>query len=124
MFSSNGAHHTFFFARADISSIQGSDIPQHGLLDLPNDILLSIAQYLDYHWNINAFSQANRSLYLLLNDYVYQFCREHYSRSLVSGLEWAVEQGSESLSCKMLDAGADALRYIPTSSLTAMTRAV
>lgn len=71
-----------------------------GHLELPNEILLFIAQYLDYHWNANALSQANRRLYLLLNDYVYQFFGDHHSGSLVSGLEWVVEQGSESLTAK------------------------
>lgn len=77
-----------------------------GLLDLPNELLLSIAQYLEYQWNISALSQVNRRLYLLLDDYVYQFCQEHFSGSLGKGLQWAVEHGSESLTRKMLDADA------------------
>lgn len=95
-----------------------------GLLDLPNELLLSIAQYLKYHWNISALSQANRRLYLLLDNYVYQFCQDHFGGSLGKGLQWAVEHGSESLTRKMLDAGADPLIQLSTSPLTAMTRAV
>jgi hypothetical protein len=42
------------------------------LLALVNELLLSIADFLDSERSINALARTNRRLYLLLNDYLYK----------------------------------------------------
>lgn len=70
---------------------------------LPSEILLHISDFLEHSWNISALSQTNRHLYTTLNYYVYRHNIRHFDSSL---LTWAMENGSEIVARKMLDAGA------------------
>ncbi|KAK9357577.1 hypothetical protein V1504DRAFT_54082 [Lipomyces starkeyi] len=46
--------------------------PKMPLLDLANKLLQSIAECLGLERDINAFTQTNRRLYILLNPYLYR----------------------------------------------------
>ena len=74
-----------------------------GLLSLPDEILLLIAECLSYSWDVSVFSQINRRLYGLLNAYVYQHNIRYLDGYVLS---WAAQYGSETTARKMLDAGA------------------
>ncbi|OJJ88219.1 uncharacterized protein ASPGLDRAFT_117290, partial [Aspergillus glaucus CBS 516.65] len=69
---------------------------------LPSEILLHISDFLEHPWNISALSQTNRHLYTTLNYYLYQHNVRHFDSSLFA---WAMENGSEIVVRKMLDAG-------------------
>src|SRR5436190_16381717 len=73
------------------------------LLDLPNELLLSIAEYLESESDINAFSKANRHLHELLTTYLYRRDVERGSSALL----WAAHYGRETTAQKSLEAGAD-----------------
>lgn len=74
-----------------------------GFANLPGEVLLDITDFLEYSWNISALSQTNRYLYTALNHYLYQHNVRHFDSSLFT---WAMENGSEIVARKMLDAGA------------------
>lgn len=70
---------------------------------IPNEILLCIADLLEYSWDLNSFAQVNRPLHAILNRYLYQRnIREFHS----SALSWAAMHGIESTARRMLDEGA------------------
>ncbi|KAK2469940.1 hypothetical protein H9L39_18755 [Fusarium oxysporum f. sp. albedinis] len=64
------------------------------LLDLPNELLNSIAYLLESERDISAFSQANRCLYELLTPHLY---RHNAQCSGSSALLWAVEHGQNAM---------------------------
>ncbi|KFY02547.1 hypothetical protein V490_00460, partial [Pseudogymnoascus sp. VKM F-3557] len=74
------------------------------LLDLVNELLLSISENLDLERDINAFSQVNSRLYNVLNTYLY---RHNIQQLKSSGLWWAAQQGQEATTRKFLEGGAD-----------------
>lgn len=78
------------------------------LLRLPNELLLYLAPFLEYCWNINSFGQVNRRLHTLLNSYLYQ-----HNLSLFGGsvLEWAAAHGRLSVIQKCFDLGVQAALY-------------
>jgi ankyrin repeat protein len=74
------------------------------LLDLPNELLLSIADAFGCASGINALVCTNRRLYFLLNTYLY----ESYVRtSNHSALPWAAHHGLINTVLKFLDLGAN-----------------
>lgn len=62
------------------------------LLDLANEVLLFVVQGLESVRDINAFSQSNRRLHVLLNRYLYRFDIEQFS---AEGLLWAITRGND-----------------------------
>lgn len=74
------------------------------LLALPNELLLSIAECLESQRAIYALTRTNRSLYHLLEAYLYR-CNVRYCES--SALLWAAEHGQEGTIIKLLREGAD-----------------
>ncbi|PVH92129.1 hypothetical protein DM02DRAFT_469415, partial [Periconia macrospinosa] len=62
------------------------------LLRLPDELLWCISENLNLERDINAFAQANRRLYGLLNTYLYRY-NIRYSES--SALLWAAQHGQE-----------------------------
>ena len=64
------------------------------LLDLPNELLASIAEHLSSEKDINAFAQSNRRIYSLLIDQLYRF---NILRFSCSALPWAAERGFENV---------------------------
>lgn len=72
-------------------------------VNLPSEVLLHITDFLEYSWNVSALSQTNCYLYTALNHYMYQHNVRHFDSSLFA---WAMENGSEIVARKMLDAGA------------------
>lgn len=87
-----------------IDSIEDSFYPiVMGLLGLPNETVLLIAECLSYSWDVSVSSQINRSLYDLLKAYVYQHNIRYLDGYVLS---WAAQYGSEITARKMLDAGA------------------
>ncbi len=60
------------------------------LLELANELLLSIAEALGSETDINAFVQLNRRCFQLLNPYLYRF-NVQQNRSLA--LFWAAKRG-------------------------------
>ncbi|KAH8757099.1 putative ankyrin repeat-containing protein, partial [Hyaloscypha finlandica] len=74
------------------------------LLDLPNELLLSIAESLRCESGINAFARTNSQLYCLLNAYLYQY---HIRTSDHSALPWAAHHGLTNTVLKFLDLGAN-----------------
>jgi ankyrin repeat protein len=74
------------------------------LLNLANELLHCISENQESERDINAFAQANRRLYRLLNNYLY--CHNiHWSRS--SALLWAAQQGQEAKVQRLLGEGAN-----------------
>src|SRR6266480_1039382 len=61
------------------------------LLDLPNELLLSVVDFLKER-DISTFARTNRRLYPFLNAYLYRHNAQH---SNSSALLWAVERGRE-----------------------------
>jgi ankyrin repeat protein len=69
------------------------------LLDLPNELLLGISEYLASEGDINAVAQANRHLYQLLGGYLYRY---NVQESGSSALLWAARHGQEATAQKSL----------------------
>jgi ankyrin repeat protein len=69
------------------------------LLHLANELLCSISENLESERDINAFAQANRHLYRLLNSYLYQ---QNIRQSECSALLWAAQHGQEATAQKLL----------------------
>jgi ankyrin repeat protein len=74
------------------------------LLDLPNELLQSLAEALELERHINAFTQTNRRLYNLLNTYLY---RHNVHQLGSSALLWAAERGQKATVQKLLKEGAN-----------------
>src|SRR4051794_17960315 len=74
------------------------------LLHLANELLCSISENLELERDINAFAQANRHLYHLLNTYLY---RHNIQQSGSSALLWAARHGQEATAQKLLGERAD-----------------
>jgi len=74
------------------------------LLDLPNELLLSIADSLRCECGINAFARTNRQLYCLLNVYLYQY---HIRTNHHPALLWAAHHGLTNTVLKFLELGAN-----------------
>jgi ankyrin repeat protein len=74
------------------------------LLDLPNELLLSIADHLKRDRDINAFARVNRRLYVLLDTYLYQ---HNIQQRNSSALLWAAKHGRQSIVRRLLREGAD-----------------
>ncbi|KAJ5160512.1 ankyrin [Penicillium canariense] len=73
-----------------------------GLLDLPNELLLDIPQYLEYGWDLTAFGLVNRRLHNIINTYLY---RTFLPVRSDEALYWAVENANESALACLLEAG-------------------
>ncbi|KAJ5729260.1 ankyrin [Penicillium malachiteum] len=69
--------------------------------DLPLELLLFIARFSDYEYDICALSQTNRRLHFLLSPEVYRRLRETPNPAL----EWAAENGKKDCVRRLLDAG-------------------
>jgi ankyrin repeat protein len=69
------------------------------LLDLPNELLRDISEYLGSERQINAVAQANRRLYCLLDSYLYRY---NVQQSGSSALLWAAQHGQEAIAQKLL----------------------
>src|SRR3954451_16514314 len=74
------------------------------LLRLANEVLCCISENLELERDINAFTQANRRLYRLLNNYLYRY---NIEQSGSSALLWAALHGQEATAQKLVDKGAD-----------------
>ena len=73
------------------------------LLDLANELLYCIAENLESERDVNAFAQAKRRLYRLLNSYLYRY---NIQRSGSSALLWAAQHGQEATARRLLEEGA------------------
>lgn len=71
------------------------------LVDLPSELLLSIADNLESERDINALAPANRRLYEVLNAYLY---RHNALWCQCSALIWAAKEGLETTARRSLDA--------------------
>lgn len=71
------------------------------LLDLPNEILLLIAENLQVEGHINAFARTNDRLYSILNPYLY---RHNVEREDGTALTWAAKRGQDATAQKSLEA--------------------
>jgi hypothetical protein len=69
------------------------------LLNLLNELLQVILEYLESWRDINAVAQANRRLYRLLHSYLYRY---NVQRSKRSALLWAARHGQEATAQKSL----------------------
>ena len=74
------------------------------LLDLPNELLHSISEYLESERDINAFTRINRYPYILVNPYLY---RHNVQQRRGSALLWAAESGEEATAQRLLEEGAN-----------------
>ncbi|KAL4960427.1 uncharacterized protein BDV14DRAFT_204739 [Aspergillus stella-maris] len=63
-----------------------------GLLDLPNELLLSIAEDLDYTWDISSLCLVNKELRTVSQQCLHKF-RHQYP--VTAALEWATERGKQ-----------------------------
>ena len=71
------------------------------LLNLPNEILLLIAENLQVEGDINAFARTNYRLYGILNPYLY---RHNVERKDGTALTWAAKRGQDATAQKSLEA--------------------
>lgn len=83
------------------------------LEDLPNELLLSIADHLKAQRDLNAFARSSRRLYSNVNNLLYQRNARTVRTSALlwgrtSALLWAAEHRREATAIRALDAGADA----------------
>src|SRR4051794_30119296 len=74
------------------------------LVDLPNELLLSITEQLKLERDINAFSQTNCRVYNLLNPYLYRYTVKAFGSSV---LLWAAQHGHERTAQNLLREGAN-----------------
>ncbi|KAF2808521.1 ankyrin [Mytilinidion resinicola] len=74
------------------------------LLDLANELLQCISENLELEREINAFAQANRRLYSLLNSYLYRY---NVQCSASSALVWTAQYGQEATARRLLAEGAN-----------------
>jgi hypothetical protein len=96
------------------------------LVDLPNELLLSIADHLRRQRDISAFARSSRRLYGQVNRYLYQ---RNIRKGRTHALFWATECGREATALKAIDAGADVNlsvsrqgRHMPTALHVACAR--
>jgi hypothetical protein len=75
------------------------------LEDLPNELLLSIADHLNVQRDLNAFARSSRRLHSHVNNFLYQ---RNARTGRTSALLWAVERRREATAIRALDAGIDA----------------
>ncbi|KAK2616796.1 hypothetical protein QQS21_000173 [Conoideocrella luteorostrata] len=73
------------------------------ILDLPDELFLSIVEYLDSQKDLNAFSQTNVRLQRLLNPLLY---RRNAQRHAGSALAWASRLGHSATTRKAIQGGA------------------
>ncbi|CAI7579925.1 unnamed protein product [Penicillium pancosmium] len=74
------------------------------LLELPNELLLMVAEHSMSAKDINNLTSVNSQLYELLNKYLYHY-NVHQCGS--SGMLWAAENGQEATARKLLREGAN-----------------
>src|SRR3954470_6742382 len=74
------------------------------LLNLANELLHYISENLESERDINAFAQANRRLYHLLNSYLYRY---NVQWSASSALVWTAQHGQEATARRLLAEGAN-----------------
>ena len=74
------------------SERQLETFPVMTLLDLANELLLSVAACLDDLRNLNSFAQTNRRLYCLLNSMLYKY---DSLEGQGLALNWAARHGLE-----------------------------
>lgn len=74
------------------------------LLDFADELLLSIAQYLQSKDDISAFVRVNRLLYSLLSPHLYLYDIQQLGSS---ALLWAATHGKEGIAQKSLQEGAN-----------------
>ncbi|PGH28581.1 hypothetical protein GX50_08674, partial [[Emmonsia] crescens] len=73
------------------------------LLKLPNELLRSIAENLDFERDISSFGRTNRRLHHLLLDYLYE---NNIKRHESAALFWAAQHGKHKTVKMMLNKGA------------------
>jgi ankyrin repeat protein len=69
------------------------------MLNLPNELLRDISEYLESERDINAVAQANHRLYRLVDSYLYRY---NVQQSGSSALLWAARHGQEATAQKSL----------------------
>ncbi|KAH8430909.1 uncharacterized protein LDX57_008573 [Aspergillus melleus] len=92
------------------------------LLDLPNELIVLICQFLTLEKDINNFSRCSHRLHELLTFNLYRHNIAHYASS---ALVWAVDRGQAGTVEKMLEHGADPNRCVdPIDHRTPLTMAI
>ncbi|RLL93862.1 hypothetical protein CFD26_100337 [Aspergillus turcosus] len=71
-------------------------------MNIPNEIILAIASFLDCEKDISSLSQTNRILYTVVNAYLY---RHNVQTSNSSALLWAAENGHQGVAEKVIRTG-------------------
>jgi ankyrin repeat protein len=89
------------------------------LLYLANELLHCISENLELERDINAFAQANRRLYRLLNTYLY---RHNIQQSRSSALLWGAQHGQEVTVRRLLGEGAN-VQALPNRNQTPLSAA-
>src|SRR5215471_10038769 len=74
------------------------------LLDLPAELVLSVAEILESERDLNAFTRTNYHLYNILNPYLY---RHNVQQCGSLALLWAANYGQKGTAQKLLEEGAD-----------------
>ncbi|KAL2864007.1 ankyrin repeat domain-containing protein [Aspergillus lucknowensis] len=80
------------------------------LLELPQELLLAIASFLEAERDINSLSRTNTQLHALLNPYLY---RQNARTSNSSALLWAAVHGRENTARFSLQCGANIAAFDP-----------
>jgi hypothetical protein len=89
----------------------------NAMLNLPNELLRDISEYLESERDINAVVQSNRRLYRLLDSYLY---RHNVQQPGSSALLWAARHGQEATAQKSLREKAMSATVICRSPLSVL----
>ena len=74
------------------------------LLDLPNELLLIVAENVERICDVSAFSRTNRLMHALIDPHLYKLAARGKHKT---ALHWAARLGELNTLSKLLDAGAD-----------------
>ncbi|KAL2857349.1 ankyrin repeat-containing domain protein [Aspergillus pseudoustus] len=80
------------------------------LLNLPNEVLLLVAEKGETQHDISSFAQSNRRLYDLVHPYL---CAENVRHHNSSAVIWAVNNGQTRLLTQLREGGADLCTFEP-----------
>ncbi|KAL2215985.1 ankyrin repeat-containing domain protein [Thermoascus aurantiacus ATCC 26904] len=80
--------------------------PSHSPLDLPNELLLCLADAIPSESDLNALTRTNRRLHALINGYLYRRNAQHRQSGTLA-LRWAAIRNRERTALLSLAAGAD-----------------
>ncbi|KAL2843946.1 ankyrin repeat-containing domain protein [Aspergillus pseudoustus] len=110
--SIQGMHALHLSIKQNIKRLKKKETKIMPLLDLPNELLATVADYLDSDRDINALTQTTPHLYALLNSHLYKHhVRQHQQRpekNCCPALLWAARANHPATATRLITHGANA----------------